>query len=291
MRIFDKDWLFIDEELSSELLSLEREGVIYTDRWQEHLCDFRHVRIRFTAKEIEEYVRGLWAYEIFLRAGSPDFAADVLEIPGDIAKRADEYVLQTRDGETIGPPHHCPAAFMTAELEDLVCYSSERVEILTEVGAEALLSTVKRAIDSLTPSIRLFNSREKGLQRWPIDCEDDIRDLLYALLRAAISDIQREEPVPSKGGTYKKVDLYSKIGRLFIEVKWVYKKGSWKQVLKQINDDIQSYVTHPDCETLIFVVIDAAKDIPDPSLFESDLTAIQSIHDKTINIQAFVREP
>ena len=51
---------------------------------------------------------------------------------------------------------------------------------------------------------------------------------------------------------------------MFIEVKWIGRSGSWKQIVKQINDDIQSYVADPDCETLIFVVIDAERDVPDP---------------------------
>jgi len=46
------------------------------------------------------------------------------------------------------------------------------------------------------------------------------------------------------------------VARLFIEVKWIGKTGTWKQIVKQIHDDIQSYITHPSCGTIIFVVID-----------------------------------
>jgi DpnII restriction endonuclease len=289
MRAFGRNWTEIDEEAVRDLLSLEREGAIYTDLWQDHLDDFRHVQIKFTPEEIEEYVRSYWAYELFLRAGSPDRAATVPKIPPDIGARADSYQLRTIHGESMGPPYHCPAAFLGEHLEALVC-SNKRSVILHEAGKQSLLSTVTRAIDSLTPSIRLFSRREKSLQNWPITCEDDIRDLMYAILRASISDIRREEPVPSKAGTHKFVDLCSKIARLFIEVKWISKSGTWKQIVKQINDDIQSYGMHPACETLVFIVIDTVKDITDPASFERDLMALQTIGNKKIDIYAFVRE-
>lgn len=290
MRIFGRDWIEIDEEAVRDLWSLEREGTIYTDHWQDHLNDFRHVQIKFTPEEIEEYVRSYGAYELFLRAGSPESASDVPEIPADIAERADSYVLRTGDGKMLGPPYHCPAAFLGDALEALVC-SNQRSVILEESGTKALLTTVKRALDALTPSIRLFNRREKGLATWSITREDDIRDLLYAILRASISDIQREESVPSRAGTHKFVDLCSKVARLFIEVKWISKTGTWKQIVKQINDDVQSYVAHPACGTLVFVIIDAAKDIPDPPLLEKELSGSQTIDDKGVEIFAFVREP
>ena len=154
-----------------------------------------------------------------------------------------------------------------------------------------MLTTIKRAIDSLTPSIRLLNNREKGLAPRAVTREDDVRDLLYAVLRASVSDLQREEPVPSKIGTYKFVDLYSRSARLFIEVKWIGQLGKWKQIVKQINDDIQSYVADPCCKTLIFVVIDAVKDVPDPALCERDLSKTQTVGDRAIDVKAFVREP
>ena len=163
MRVFGKEWTELDEDVVCELWALEREGAIYVDHWQDHLSDFRHVRIKSTKDEIKEYVRSLWAYETFLRAGSPPRARDVPEIPSDIAKRADEYALSSVDGHEEGPPYHCIAGFLGERLENLVS-SNERDEILEELGSSELLTMVKRAIDSLTPAIRLFNKREKGFR-------------------------------------------------------------------------------------------------------------------------------
>ena len=189
-------------------------------------------------------------------------ASDLPGLPRDIAERADAYTLGTIDGEEEITPWHCPAAFMGPELEELVCTNVQgRYIILEEFGTESLLSTLQKAVDALTPSIRLFQNREKGLSQWPISREDDVRDLLYVILRAAINDITREEPVPSRSGTHRFVDLCSNIARLLIEIKWIKRKGSWKRIIKEIHDDTQSYIRHPACQNLVFIVIDAAKDI------------------------------
>ena len=161
MRIFGHDFNHLDESHVLELFSLEREGAIYTDHWIDSLSDFRHISIAFSNAEITEYVRSMVAYEAFLAAGSPDRASDVPAIPPDIAERADNYSIETRDGETLGPPWHCPAAFIGPDLEDLVCFTPEsRRLILEQQGTEALITTIKKAVDALTPAIRRFSHRK-----------------------------------------------------------------------------------------------------------------------------------
>ena len=131
--MFGKSFQLLDDEHLNELFSLEREQAIYADHWIKELKDFRKVRIPFTAAEVQEYVRSLWAYELFLRAGKPRKASSIGGIPQDIAQRADSYARHIRDGLTIGPPYHCPAAFYGRELERLVC-SNKRAEVLAGNG-------------------------------------------------------------------------------------------------------------------------------------------------------------
>jgi hypothetical protein len=288
--VFGKRFRRIDDSHLEDLFSLEREQAVYTDHWIDELNDFRKVRIPFSHDEVKEYVRAIWAYELFLQAGSPASASSVEGIPAYIAARADSYSAHLRDGTVIGPPWHCPAAFMGPELESLIC-TNERVEILQETGKRGFLLTIKRVIDSITPAMRRFNDREKGLIPWSISREDDVRDLLYVMLRGAISDIKLEDPVPSGAGASKFVDLASHLASVLIEVKWIDKKGQWRRILREINDDIQSYPKHQSCSTLIFLVIDAAKDIPDPVQFETEITGKQNIDGKEIEILVFVREP
>jgi REase_DpnII-MboI len=292
MKIFNHDFQMLDSSHIEDLLQLQREAAIYTDHWFDELDDFRHIKIRFTENEVKEYVRSLWAYELFLRADSPPLASSVARIPRDIAKRTDSYTLRTVDSDEEITPWHCPAAFLGPELEELVCQNVPgRYVILEELGTDSLFSTLRKAVDALTPSIRLFRNREKGLAQWSVDREDDIRDLLYVILRASISDVTREEAIPSRAGTHRFVDLCSNTARLLIEIKWIDKKGSWKRIIKEINDDTQSYIRHPACENLVFIVIDAAKDIPDPLKFEKDLSGAQEIEGKAVQVTVFIREP
>ena len=283
---FDK----LDEDHLQDLLSLERERAIYSDHWIDELHDARHVRIRLSDTEALEYARSMKALDLF-RGAKCRWARDVDGIPKDIAARADTYQMHLRDGGTIGPPYHCPAAFMGRHLEAIVCgMDPTRREVLEEQGRIAFLSTVRRAVDALTPAMRCFTNREKRLAPWPVLREDDVRDLLYAMLRASISDIKREEPIPSRAGKSQVADLYSGLSKILIEVKWV-RRGRWRKILAEIYADIQTYGRHPDCEHLIFVIVDASREIPDPHLVESQLSGEQTIGEKRIRVIAYVREP
>ena len=291
IEIFGYQFSAIDWEHIGDLFSLEREGIIYTDHWIDELDDFRHVRIEFTQEEAREYARRLYAFELFLQAGSPKFASDVPGIATDIAADADSYELESVDGTVFPAPYHCPAAFLGPELESLVCSATERRKIIALQGREGLLLTVRSVIDALTPAIRLCVSREKGLEPWPVSREDDVRDLLYVMLRPAVSDLRREEPVPSKAGGFKLVDLSSNLSHLLIEVKWVNDRQRWKRVRDEIAADIQHYYRHPSCKDLIFVVLDACKAIQDPRLIEQELSGRQTIDGITFKVEVYVREP
>ena|ERR1700720_4306233 len=122
-------------------------------------------------------------------------------------------------------------------------------------------------------------------------CEDDVRDILYVMLKPALFDLVKEEPTPSLVGTHKFVDLSSKASRIFIEVKWVGRKKQWRAILGQIQIDIQSYSTHPNCETLVFIVVDSARDISDPRLVEKEISGKQLIRDRQFDIRLYVVEP
>ena len=285
-----KEFTHIPEHVRQDLETLERECAIYADLWVEEVGDFRHVRIDFTLEEREEFSRRSWAYELFLRAGQPEWAAETPFIDEDVAKDADTYSSHLLDGTEIPPPYHCFAAFLGRDLEALVCGGAGRETVIELSGREKVLFEVRRAIETLTPTIRSFNNREKGLKPWEITCEDDVRDLLYVMLRPVMFDIVKEEAVPSKAGSHKFADLCSKGVRLLIEVKWIGRPRSWKNRIEEIYVDIQSYVAHPACDDLIFVIVDAVKDIPDTRQVEAELTGVQIIDGREVSIRAIICE-
>jgi hypothetical protein len=289
---FGREFTHIPEHIRQDLDTLDQESAIYTDQWIEEIGDFRHVRIRLTDNESAEFARRSWAFELFLRAGCPKWARYTPDIEPDIAADADSYSPHFRDGTVIPPPYHCFAAFLGDHLEALTCgMLKERVEVIELKGKEALLFNIRRVIASLTPTIRSFNAREKGLTPWPISQEDDVRDLLYVMLRPIVFDLAKEEPIPSRGGTHKFVDLYSSGVKLLLEVKWIGKRNQWKRVIEQIHVDTQTYIAHPACETLVFVIVDVVRDIPDPRRLEHELSGQQSISGKKVDVRVFIAEP
>ena len=287
---FGYKFTHIPEHVRQDLKTLEREGAIYTDHWIEEIGDFRHLRIDFTAEERGEFSRRCWAYELFLREDNITWAAEVPGIDEDVAHDADTYSPTFKDGSRTPPPYHCFAAFLGSHLETLSCFRNDRETIIDLHGKEATLFEVTRAFQSLTATIRSFNKREKGLAPWTITCEDDVRDLLYVMLRPRIFDITKEEPVPSKAGMHKFVDLCSNAVPFLIELKWIGRPGTWKRKIDEIYVDIQTYVRHPASQTMFFVIVDAVRDIQDPEKVEQDITSRQMIDGKEIDVQLFVRD-
>ena len=288
---YGKEFTHIPEHVRQDLETLDRECAVYADHWIEEVGDFRHIRIDFTAEERNEYFRRSWAYELFIRADSPTWAAETPGIDQDIANDADTYTMVLRDGTTILSPYHCFAAFLGSHLEMLTCSNSGREVVIQLHGREAKLFEVRRAIQTLTPTIRSFERREQGLGSWTITCEDDVRDLLFVMLRPVIFDITKEEAVPSKAGSHKFADLCSKAVPFLVELKWIGKRGTWKRKIGEIYVDIQTYARHPACQNLFFVIVDAVKDIPDPRQIEEELSGIQTIDNLEVNVRAFVCEP
>ncbi len=288
---FGMEFTHIPEDVSQDLETLERECAVYTDHWINEVGDFRHVRIAFTPEERQEFCRRSWAYELFLRYDSAEWAVEVPGIDQQVAIEADSYSITFPDGSKISPPYHCFAAFLGTHLEALVCGSSDRQTVIELDGREKLLFEVRRTIETLTPTIRSFNNRGKNLASWEITCELDVRDLLYVMLRPRVFDITKEEIIPSKAGTYNFVDLYSAAIRLLIELKWISPRRKWKTILNEIYADIQAYAAHPNCDDLLFVIVDSVRGIQDPRQIETDLSRLQVIDGREIKIRVIVCEP
>ena len=284
---FGRRFRHIPEHVRQDLETLERECVVYTDHWIDELDDFRHVRIDFTPEERSEFVRRSWAYELFLGA-DVTWASEVSGIDKDIAQDADTYSAVLRDGREINPPYHCFAAFLGSHLEALLCTRSERETIISLEGKAAALFEVRRAFRSLTATIRSFNNRGPSLASWTIACEHDVRDLLYVMLRPRIFDITKEEPIPSKAGSFRKVDLCSNAVPFLVEVKWIGRRGTWKKKIEEIYVDIQTYAMHPASQTIFFIIVDNVRDIQDPRRLERDLTSRQTVDERMIAIELFV---
>ncbi len=284
---FNRTFTHIPEHVRQDLETLERERAIYSDHWIDELGDFRHVRIDHTPEECLEFARRSWAYELFLRAEAT-WAEEVTEIDEDVAHDADTYSAVLRDGSRIEPPYHCFAAFLGPHLAALSCSRTERETIIDLKGKEAALFEVRRALQSVTATIRSFNKRDKNLTPWRIRCEHDVRDLLYVMLRPRIFDIKKEERIPSKAGTHRVADLCSNAIPFLVELKWIGRLGTWKKRIEEVYVDIQTYAKHPSGETIFFLIVDDVRDIQDHRQIEQELTTRQAVDGREVDVEVFV---
>jgi hypothetical protein len=111
---------------------------------------------------------------------------------------------------------------------------------------------------------------------------------MYVMLRPRIFDLNKEEPVPSKAGMHKFVDLHSRATKLLLELKWVEKRSDLRRIVKEIYEDIQTYVMHPSCANLWFVIIDNGRIIQDPRRLEDQLSGPQQVQGHDADVRVFV---
>ena len=148
MEIFDREFRHLDAAFLQDLQTLENEGAVYTQLWQEDSEDFRFCRIVFTPAEIVNYVDASLAYDefesLYKEQGDPDLALAHLT-DTRIRNQVEEY---NRRAISIGQSDtaFCFAAFLGEHLEALCCgliperyeflsktYTGDRRFILTEI--------------------------------------------------------------------------------------------------------------------------------------------------------------
>ena len=136
MKIFNREFQHLSAHLLQELQTLQEEGAIYAQFWQEDSNDFRFCRIRLTPAEIVDYVDALFAVDEFKgllqQYGDSSLALAHLSNP-QVRNRVEEYnrwaISSGQDEMTF-----CFAAFLGRHLEALTCGTMpERYEFLSKM--------------------------------------------------------------------------------------------------------------------------------------------------------------
>ena len=87
-----------------------------------------------------------------------------------------------------------------------------------------------------------------------IQTEEDVKKLLKVLLAPYYENIKSEEHVESYAGVASRIDLYIKDINQGIEIKLAKKSIQQKQIVEQINDDLQKYQKLSNCEKVYFFI-------------------------------------
>jgi len=145
--------------------------------------------------------------------------------------------------------------------------SSKTHNVAQAVSIKALIS----ALDSFSQIVRYLNTRRSSGAVLELTNEAAVQDALYLMLRPWILDLVPENPTDKVANRFSIKDFVSHANRFVIEVKFVRSPDHGKSLVKEINDDIETYRYHPVCDDLIFFVYDPDAYIPDSAAVQRHL--------------------
>lgn len=270
---FGREFDHINQHVREELRDLERYGCIYTQFVREG-SGSGYCRIQFKPDEIVQYVDAIQGYDEFLEYRDRGFSVDrALEsISDDRIKKTVRDYNESRDD-----PSYAPAAFLGGELEALVCGSEpDRYEFIQEsyTGDREFLLT--EVIEGFPESVSILQDRDGERPDYEITCEQDVQDLLFAVMKPIFPDARDEEYTKKHGNKSKRVDFSIPEISTVIEAKYVRNASHANNISDELKVDVESYHTHPDCDDLIAVIWDGESHITDRSNFKNDLSGSRS---------------
>ena len=190
----------------------------------------------FTSREIIDFLDATVAYDEFLglQEASKDTSKDSGSALGLISSTAIKHrVIEYNEWATkIGQPDtcFCYAAFLGDHLETLTCGGMpERYEFLsrTYIGDRRFLLT--EILEMFSLSARHPANRQGNRPCYTIDEEQDVRDLLYVIIKSIFPDARLEEFARVHAGTSKRIDIVIPTIATLVEVKFVRDKQHSKK--------------------------------------------------------------
>jgi hypothetical protein len=138
-------------------------------------------------------------------------------------------------------------------------------------GRGVAVESVLQALRSFPDIIRYLNTRRSTGAILDIKDEAAVQDVLYFMLRPWVRDLTPENPTDKVANRYSIKDFVSHSGRFVIEAKFVRSIDHGKSLVKELNDDIETYRYHHSCDDLIFFIYDPDANIPDAAALDRHL--------------------
>jgi hypothetical protein len=170
-------------------------------------------------------------------------------------------------------------------------------ELRTKASSEVQKATTARvevarviaALNSFSDCVRYLNTRRSGGALLTLDNEAAVQDALYLMLRPWIVDLVPENPTDRVANRFAIKDFLSLSNKLVIEAKYIRDAAHGKSIVKELNDDIETYRYHPNCDDLIFFIYDPDGLIPDGAALERHLTSPRTYSDKALRCHAVIK--
>lgn len=288
---FGKSFENLRQEFYNDLQDLEQDGCLYTQFWNEDLGKFAFCRIQFEPSEIVKYVDSLKGYDEFLGYRNEGYEEDeAVELISDdrVKRTAKDYAQWVRDNHHSQAPY-CAAAFYLDHLESLVCGTmDDRYEFLQETYSGDRRFLLEEIFEGFESSISILEGRRGDRPDFEIDCETDVQDLLFAILKPIFPDARPEEYTPQNATDSKRIDCVIPDISTVIEIKYVRDSSHANDVADELRIDIESYHAHEHCQRMYCIVWDADSEIDDVENFESDLTGPRTIDGNEVQVETKV---
>jgi hypothetical protein len=151
------------------------------------------------------------------------------------------------------------------------------------------VSQVVTALGSFNDCVRYLNTRRSGGALLTLNSEAAVQDALYLMLRPWIVDLVPENPTDRIANRFSIKDFVSPSNRLVIEAKYIRDAAHGKSIVKELNDDIETYRYHVHCDDLVFFIYDPDGLIPDGAALERHLTSPRTYSEKALRCHAVIR--
>jgi len=160
-------------------------------------------------------------------------------------------------------------------------------------------STANTSIEMVINTLTNFNaganrllSRSRADKKgkcYAIDDEYDVQDLLYAMLKPLIPDLNDENPTPKTAGDSGRVDLCSNQHNFIIEIKHAKSSDRLNRISQECRERIIKYKDYPNLKWMIFFIYDPSHFIADRHNFQTDFSAKQfTWNEKKFQIKAII---
>lgn len=300
VRAFDHVWRDYPAALAEDLITLEKEGAVYshfavegTER-EDETWDFAYYRIQLTPIEIYQYVEASREFERFqaaLAGGSSfDEALEAIQ-NDDVRDRVVNYDGGvTRDGLRIDI-RGCLASFYPPGMERLLCGGRrDRYEALTAGGSlRDRIALAMQILNNFPIVARSLRDRQRRRPAFAIENEYDVQDLLFACFRSAFDSAKREEWTPKSAGSAKRMDLVIPDDEIVVEAKYVRDTKHATRIADELRIDFECYHSHPACKQLLVLVHDPLSHISDGVQFGNDLSGLRQKDGHVFDVMVLVR--
>lgn len=281
---------------AEDLITLEKEGAIYSHFWDEASESFKYYRIRFLPHEIFQYVEAHISKQEFDTAinNGATFNEALNAIQNEtIRKRVLSYGNYGKSLTSKGiviDIRGCAASFYPPEIEELVCgWKPDRYELLPNFNNIDQTSLIIHIIDNFRIIALQLAKRRRGKDSFNITDEYDVQDLLFACVRSIFDDARTEEWTPKHAGTAKRIDIDIPSLSVLIESKCIRDLKHAKSVADEIKIDIGSYHAHSSCKELFVLIYDPKVLIVDPQTIEKDLSGHRMKNKNEFDVMVMVR--